>query len=237
VGSGLSDGILKGNRLEELLDGIVAGQNLFFRLRLFMDESDHQDDTSLAELIKSFQEGRATFEQVRAKMATKQAQFPKIFQALGELAVESAQLESELTITLCELVVGPMDPKRVNVEVVNAIAQERRSFPVLANLVKKLFNAYIKDEERRKPFHATLGEAMKLMEERGSRIHGFWSLDYSTDKVAYFAHKAVRESVNPEDIEAIVKKVKDCKGKIYSTFVKAFGPPAADNSGSPGASV
>jgi hypothetical protein len=187
-----------------------------------MKKTDNRDDASPLELLKAFQEGRETFQQARAKMMAKKAQFPKIFQALGELAVKAAQSESELTITLCDLIVGPItDPKIVNPDVVNAIAQEKRSFPVLADLVKKLFDARVKDYKKRKPFHSAIEEAKTLMKERGSRIHGSWSLDYTTEKVAYFAHKATHESVDPKDIEAIVKKIKDCKERIYLTFRKA----------------
>jgi hypothetical protein len=156
-----------------------------------MDENDQQGTPTMAELLKAWKEGRANFEKMRARMSAKKAKFPKIYQALGELAVESTQLETELTITLCQLVIGPIiDPKQVNPDVVNAIAQEKRSFPVLANLVKKLFNARIKDQNKRKPFHDALTEAKDLMTVRGWHIHGSWTLDYSTEKVAYFAHKA-----------------------------------------------
>jgi hypothetical protein len=100
---------------------------------------------------------------------------------LGELAVESSQLESELKIALCQLLTA--GHPEMNPDVVNAIARERRPFGKLVDLVKELFNARIIDEEKRKPFHAALRGAKKLMEERGNRIHGSWSLDYTTDKL------------------------------------------------------
>jgi hypothetical protein len=180
-----------------------------------MDESDKNKAQAVG-LPKALRDNREAFEKIRAK----NARFPEIFQALGKLAVESTQLEAELKITFCQLLT--IGHAEMHPDVVNAIAQERRPFAKLAELVKKLFDAYVKDEKKRKPFHAALKEANKLMEERGNRIHGFWSLDYTTDKVAHFAHKATRESVDPEDIEKIVKKMQVCKDSIYGTLVKAF---------------
>ena len=60
------------------------------------------------------------------------------------------------------------DPKMANPNVVNAIARERRSFPVLADLVKKLFDARVKDAKSAKPFHSVIEEAKTLMKERVS---------------------------------------------------------------------
>lgn len=180
-----------------------------------MDESG-ESSVQAVNLPKALLDIRELFQKVRAK----KTRFPKILQALGELAVESTQLEGELKIALCQLLTA--GHPEMNPDVVNAIAQERRTFDKLADLVKELFNARIVDEEKRKPFHAALSEAKKLMAERGNRIHGSWSLDYTTDKVAYFAHKATRESVDPEDIETVVKKIQACKDRIYETLFKAF---------------
>jgi len=180
-----------------------------------MDESD-ENSVQAVNLPKALLDNRELFQKVRAK----KTRFPRILQALGELAVESSQLERELQIALCQLLTAG-HPK-MNPDVVNAIAQEKRPFGKLADLVKELFNARIVDEEKRKPFHAALNEAKKLMEERGNRIHGSWSLDYTTDKVAYFAHKATSESVDPEDIETIVKKIQTCKDHICENLFKAF---------------
>jgi hypothetical protein len=178
----------------------------------YIDESD-ENSAQVVDPLKAFQD-------IREKFKVKKARFPKILQALGELAVESTQLEMELRIVLCQLLTA-RHPE-MNPDVVNAIAQERRKFEALADLVKKLFNVHIKDEKKRKPFHNAIGEAKSLMTERGHRIHGSWSLDYTTDKVAYFAHKAGGESVDPEDIEAIVKKIRACRDRIYETLLKAF---------------
>jgi hypothetical protein len=177
-----------------------------------MDERD-ENSAQVIDPLKAFQD-------IREKFKAKKTMYPKVLQALGALAVESTQLEMELRIVLCQLLTA-RHPE-MNPDVVNAIAQERRKFEALADLVKKLFNAHIKDEKRRKPFHNALAEAKSLMTERGHRIHGSWSLDYTTDKVAYFANKTRTESVNPEDVEAIVKKIQACKDRIYETLVKAF---------------
>jgi hypothetical protein len=182
------------------------------------------------ELIRAFQAGKGGFEQIRARMNRKQERFPEIYRALGELAVEATKLESELTITLCQLLVGPIkDPKSINVDVVNAIASERRSFPQLADFVQKIFNAYVTDKDARKDLQSVLEEAKNLMKSRGQHIHGHWNLDYTTDKVAQLAHKAVYQSVDPEDLQAIVDKIKDCRLRILPTVTQAFRkPPKAD---------
>jgi hypothetical protein len=179
-----------------------------------MDESDKNSSQAVDPLN--------VFPDIREKFKEKKARFPKVLQALGELAVESTQLEGELKIVLCQLLTARHPD--TNPDVVNAIAQERRKLEALADLVKKIFNAHIEDEKKRKPFHEALAEAKTLMTERGKRIHGSWSLDYTTDKVAYFAHKATSESVDPEDVEAIVSKIQICRRRIYETMVKAFRP-------------
>lgn len=63
------------------------------------------------------------------------------------------------------------------------------------------------------------------MDSRGQHIHGHWNLDYTTDKVAHLAHKAVHQSVDPEDIQTIVNKIKDCRLRIYPIVIEAFRKP------------
>src|SRR5467141_2707747 len=123
-----------------------------------MDESD-ENSVQAVNLPKALLDNRELFQK-----KAKKTRFPRILQALGELAVESSQLERELKIALCQLLTG--DHPEMNPNVVNAIAQERRPFGKLADLVKELFNARVVDKEKRKPFHAALKEADKLMKER-----------------------------------------------------------------------
>jgi hypothetical protein len=189
-----------------ITDSVISG---------YMAESD-ENSAQAMNAPKALRDSREAFRKVKAK----EARFPKILQALGELAVESTQLEDELKIAVSELL-NPTHSE-VNLDVVNAIAQERRTFDKLADLVKELFKAYIVDEEKRKPFHAALREAKTLMTMRGQHIHASWSLDYTTDKVAYFAHKAGKGSVDPEDIDAIVKRIQACKDRIFETLYEAF---------------
>lgn len=180
-----------------------------------MSETEKSSEPSLLELFQEFQAGKGGFDEIRARMNRKQARFPEIYRALGELAVEATKLESELTITLCQLLAANKEPRSINVGVVNAIAAERRSFPQLADFVQKIFNAYVTDKDARKPLQSVLEEAKNLMKSRGQHIHGHWNLDYTTDKVAQLAHKAVYQSVDPEDIQAIVNKMKDCRLRIF----------------------
>src|SRR5260370_15149490 len=107
---------------------------------------DERDENS-AQVI----DPQKAFQDIREKFKAKKTMFPKVLQALGALAVESTQLEMELRIVLCQLLTA-RHPE-MNPDVVNAIAQERRKFEALADLVKKLFNAHIKDEKRRKTLH------------------------------------------------------------------------------------
>jgi hypothetical protein len=60
------------------------------------------------------------------------------------------------------------------------------------------------------------------MEMRGSYIHGSWGIDYTSDKVAYWAHKARSAALDPEDIQAVVTQVRDCKDSLYGVLFDAF---------------
>jgi hypothetical protein len=104
------------------------------------------------EILKMLRDQREAFKTIKAK----RERFPKTLQAFGELAIETAQLEGELTITVSELISSAGDPKAMNLDVVDIIAHEKRSFPALAELAKKLFDAHIKDPALRKPFHEKL---------------------------------------------------------------------------------
>jgi hypothetical protein len=92
-----------------------------------MDESD-ENSVQAVNVSKALLANRELFQKLRAK----KTRFPKIVQALGELAVESSQLERELQIALCHLLTE--GHPEMNPDVVNAnrtgetsLRQARRS--------------------------------------------------------------------------------------------------------------
>jgi hypothetical protein len=77
-------------------------------------------------------------------------------------------LETHFKIVLIRLL------KCLNYEVAYTVAEERRSFQSLIELVEKLYALYDNDEESRKQLSKIVAVAKTLNDERNKYVHSMW---------------------------------------------------------------